>query len=167
MNVAFSENKIIIPYRIDTTPMRGAVRVMLNQFHWLDAYPDYRSQFAKLVDTVSGAIGEVSADPNILNENCFDITSNTNELSKIISAIKHTKQTFSSIIRIEKCKQISNIGIAVIGKVVFGRVNHYSKFLLYSSNGKYEYNKILNFNNISEMPMYLNAFMPHLTKELH
>ena len=76
LNVAFSENKIIIPYRIDTTPMRGAVRVMLNQFHWLDAYPDYRSQFAKLVDTVSGAIGEVSADPNILNENCFDITSN-------------------------------------------------------------------------------------------
>ena len=58
LNVAFSEEKIIIPYRIDTTPMKGAVRVMLNQRHWLDAYPDYKSQFASLVEAVNRSLGK-------------------------------------------------------------------------------------------------------------
>ena len=58
LNIAFSEEKTIIPYRIDTTPMKGAVRVMLNQRHWLDAYPDYRSQFATLVEAVNRSLGK-------------------------------------------------------------------------------------------------------------
>ncbi|MBE6310991.1 MAG: TIR domain-containing protein [Bacteroidales bacterium] len=58
LNVAFSEEKTIIPYRIDTTPMKGAVRVMLNQRHWLDAYPDYKSQFASLVEAVNRSLGK-------------------------------------------------------------------------------------------------------------
>lgn len=58
LNIAFSEEKTIIPYRIDTTPMKGAVRVMLNQRHWLDAYPDYKSQFASLVEAVNRSLGK-------------------------------------------------------------------------------------------------------------
>ena len=38
--------------------MKGAVRVMLNQRHWLDAYPDYRAQFATLVEAVNRSLGK-------------------------------------------------------------------------------------------------------------
>ena len=58
LNIAFSEEKIIIPYRIDTTPIEGAMNVMLNQFHWLDAYPDYQSQFTSLVEAVNRSLGK-------------------------------------------------------------------------------------------------------------
>lgn len=58
LNIAFNEEKIIIPYRIDTTPIEGAMNVMLNQFHWLDAYPDYQSQFTSLVEAVNRSLGK-------------------------------------------------------------------------------------------------------------
>ena len=60
LNVAFSENKIIIPYRIDTTPLKGAMRVMLNARHWLDAYPDYETQFSSLVEAINRVLGKPS-----------------------------------------------------------------------------------------------------------
>ena len=45
LNLAFTEKKIIIPYRIDETPLKGAMRLILNQTHWVDAYPDAESKF--------------------------------------------------------------------------------------------------------------------------
>ena len=46
LNLAFSEKKIIIPYRIDDTPLKGAMRLILNQMHWIEAYPDAASKSA-------------------------------------------------------------------------------------------------------------------------
>ena len=57
LNVAFDEQKIIIPFRLDNTPLKGQSRVMLSQKHWIDAYPDYKTKFADLVSAVSSALG--------------------------------------------------------------------------------------------------------------
>lgn len=58
LNVAFEEQKIIIPFRLDKTPLKGQTRVMLNQRHWIDAYPDYQTKFNDLVKAVALATGK-------------------------------------------------------------------------------------------------------------
>ena len=64
LNVAFEEQKTIIPFRLDQTPLKGQTRVMLNQRHWIDAYPDYKTKFNDLVTAVAQAIGkEVILEP--------------------------------------------------------------------------------------------------------
>lgn len=57
LNVAFEEQKTIIPFRLDDTPLQGQSRVMLNQRHWIDAYPDYDTKFNDLVTAVAQALG--------------------------------------------------------------------------------------------------------------
>lgn len=85
LNIAFSEEKIIIPYRIDTTPIKGAVRVMLNQRHWLDAYPDYQSQFTSLVEAVNRSLGKTMVPTSTPTKKVEDEKPITIE-SKIIQA---------------------------------------------------------------------------------
>ena len=64
LNVAFEELKTIIPFRLDKTPLKGQTRVMLNQRHWIDAYPDYKTKFNDLVKAVALAIGkDIQLDP--------------------------------------------------------------------------------------------------------
>lgn len=58
-NVAFEEQKIIIPFRLDRTPLEGQNRVMLNQKHWIDAFPDYKIKFNDLLEAVTHALGKV------------------------------------------------------------------------------------------------------------
>lgn len=63
LNIAFEEQKTIIPFRLDKTPLKGQSRVMLNQIHWIDAFPNYESKFSDLIEAVSHAIGcELDAD---------------------------------------------------------------------------------------------------------
>ena len=57
LNVAFDLGKTIIPYRIDATPLKGAMRVILNQTHWIEAYPDYKTRFKELVAVVAQTLG--------------------------------------------------------------------------------------------------------------
>ena len=58
LNIAFEEQKVIIPFRLDKTPLKGQNRVILNQKHWIDAYPDYKTKFNDLVNAVSLAVGK-------------------------------------------------------------------------------------------------------------
>lgn len=57
LNVAFTERKIIIPYRIDETPLKGAMRLILNQTHWIEAYPDAATRFGELVEAAERVLG--------------------------------------------------------------------------------------------------------------
>lgn len=66
LNVAFEEQKTIIPFRLDQTPLKGQNRVMLNQRHWIDAYPDYKTKFSDLVLAVSQATGREKTDADIV-----------------------------------------------------------------------------------------------------
>lgn len=58
LNIAFEEQKVIIPFRLDKTPLKGQNRVILNQKHWIDAYPDYKTKFNDLVSAVAQSIGK-------------------------------------------------------------------------------------------------------------
>ena len=40
VNLAFTENKPIVPYRMDDAALTGAMRLILNQMHWLDCSVD-------------------------------------------------------------------------------------------------------------------------------
>lgn len=62
LNIAFEEQKTIIPFRIDSTPLKGQNRVILNQKHWIDAFPDYEDKFSDLVDAVLHALGRDSSE---------------------------------------------------------------------------------------------------------
>lgn len=57
INVAFTENKEIIPFRIDETPLQGQNRVMLAQKQCIDAFPDYKVKIQTLIDTVGSILG--------------------------------------------------------------------------------------------------------------
>lgn len=56
LNVAFTENKEIIPFRIDDTPLQGQNRIMLAQKQCIDAFPDYKVKLQTLVDTVGSIL---------------------------------------------------------------------------------------------------------------
>lgn len=58
LNIAFEEQKTIIPFRLDKTPLKGQNRVMLNKTHWIDAYPDYKTKFNDLVKAVALSVGK-------------------------------------------------------------------------------------------------------------
>lgn len=58
LNIAFEEQKTIIPFRLDNTPLKGQNRVMLNKTHWIDAYPDYKIKFNDLVAAVALSVGK-------------------------------------------------------------------------------------------------------------
>lgn len=57
LNLAFSEGKHIIPYRIDETPLKGSMRLILNQTHWIDSFPDAEEKFKDLVEVASNSLG--------------------------------------------------------------------------------------------------------------
>lgn len=58
INIAFEEQKTIIPFRLDKTPLKGQNRLILNKTHWIDAYPDYKIKFNDLVAAVGLAVGK-------------------------------------------------------------------------------------------------------------
>ena len=57
LNIAFSEQKHIIPFRIDDTPLRGANRLILNKTHWIDAFPLYEEKLAELSKSILRILG--------------------------------------------------------------------------------------------------------------
>lgn len=69
INIAFEEEKTIIPFRLDTTPLTGQNRVILNQRHWIDAYPDYQTKFIELINAVLQSIGRKDTEILIKQEN--------------------------------------------------------------------------------------------------
>ena len=59
INIAFSNRRPIVPYKIDTTPLENYAEfyLMLNNRHWIEAYPDFKTRFADLVTVISNLVG--------------------------------------------------------------------------------------------------------------
>ena len=57
INVAFTEDKPILPFRVDETEIKGGLRVMLNQMHWIDAFPRYADRLPDLLNSVCRFLG--------------------------------------------------------------------------------------------------------------
>lgn len=65
INVAFSNLKTIVPYKIDATLLNNYEEfyLMLNNRHWIESYPDYRERFKELVAAVTAVVGIKGAAP--------------------------------------------------------------------------------------------------------
>lgn len=51
LNIAFTEQRPIIPFKIDEAEVLGSSRLILSKIHWIDAYPEYESKLAYLVES--------------------------------------------------------------------------------------------------------------------
>lgn len=58
INVAFTEDKPILPFRVDDTEIKGTFRVMLNQMHWIDAFPRFTEKLPDLEKSICGILGQ-------------------------------------------------------------------------------------------------------------
>ena len=69
INIAFSNRKPIVPYKIDMVNLESydEFYLMLNNRHWIEAYPDFKTRFAEMVAVVSSLVGSVAdnADKDI------------------------------------------------------------------------------------------------------
>lgn len=69
INIAFSNRKPIVPYKIDVVNLESydEFYLMLNNRHWIEAYPDFKTRFAEMVAVVSSLVGSVAdnADKDI------------------------------------------------------------------------------------------------------
>ncbi|MCL2291362.1 MAG: toll/interleukin-1 receptor domain-containing protein [Bacteroidetes bacterium] len=52
LNIAFSENKYLIPYKIDATPLKGTMRLLLNDKHWIANNEDENKQMNLLLSAI-------------------------------------------------------------------------------------------------------------------
>lgn len=84
LNVAFEEQKTIIPFRLDQTPLKGQTRVMLNQRHWIDAYPDYKTKFNDLVIAVAKSIGKEVIKDSLIPTSQFSTTTGKVNKRKLV-----------------------------------------------------------------------------------
>ncbi len=62
LNIAFERQAHIIPFRVDDTPLEGANRLILNQTHWIDAYPQYESKLNDLVESIGMVLSDKRSD---------------------------------------------------------------------------------------------------------
>lgn len=53
---AFSNSKPILPFRVDETQVKGDLDLMLNQFHWIDAFPHYADRLPDLLSSICGLL---------------------------------------------------------------------------------------------------------------
>ncbi len=59
INIAFSHRKPIFPYKIEQVELENydEFYLMLNTRHWIESYPDFRTRFNDLVQTVGRIVG--------------------------------------------------------------------------------------------------------------
>lgn len=114
LNIAFEEQKVIIPYRIDPTPLSGQNRVILNQKHWIDAYPDYQDKFSDLLNAVSLALGRSVNSPT----------------PRPVSIIDHIKSILKS-----KKLPLTIISVIIVSILAYMLWNRFIAPFKYNNNG--------------------------------
>lgn len=73
LNIAFSENKYLVPYKIDATPLKGTMRLLLNDKHWIEKNNDENKQMNLLLSAIQKyfAMQEKGGTDNIENNSYY------------------------------------------------------------------------------------------------
>lgn len=58
LNLAFTDRRTIVPFKIDSSVLEGEMRLILNNKHWIEAYPNPELKFKDLIEAVSRSIGK-------------------------------------------------------------------------------------------------------------
>ena len=61
-NLAVSDEKIIIPFKIDDSPLDGGMRLYLNDRHWIEAVPKPEEAFGDLADAIIAFLSAKASD---------------------------------------------------------------------------------------------------------
>lgn len=120
LNVAFTEDKTIIPYRIDTSPLKVAMSIILNQYHWVDSYPDFKSRCKELIKAIgvidgpNASLTQNSDDGslNAVRESLRNILSIENNL--VESIYTEFKESYSK----KRSSEVLNSILSTIGEVI-------------------------------------------------
>ncbi|MBR5084277.1 MAG: TIR domain-containing protein [Prevotella sp.] len=64
IDIAFAEHKPILTFHIAESEVKGGFREMLNQMHWIDAYPHYADRLPNLLKSISGLLGRPAKNVN-------------------------------------------------------------------------------------------------------
>ena len=68
VDMAFSENKPILVFKIDESKLDGGLEFFLSNKHWLDAYPDPEVKFESLIKDTSKLLGKPISNPVVFNK---------------------------------------------------------------------------------------------------
>ena len=68
VNVAFSKGRSVVPFRVDKMPLQGSFELMLNQVHWIDAFPEYADKLPDLLKSVLNLLDRPVEIKSVENE---------------------------------------------------------------------------------------------------
>jgi len=72
LNIAFSENKYLIPYKTDATPLKGTMRLLLNDKHWIANNDNENKQIDLLLSAIQNYFAMLEkGETENLSENSF------------------------------------------------------------------------------------------------
>lgn len=103
-NVAFSSKKMIIPYKIDKSTLEDydEFYLMLNNRHWIESYPDFKSRFPELLSVVQNKLGREPKKSIIIDNKKDEVKIDEEQ----VTDIKQEEET--PIIEIEKGSEIES-----------------------------------------------------------
>lgn len=151
----------ILPYIIDGSELPRHIRFIFAGINWrnLKEHPIETvlvSDLASLLDKKE----EVHSKARIITPEHAELIRNLvlqiNPIDNIINGIIKIKEKYSAIIQIKTFRKITNVGTAIIGKVLYGNVNAGGKYLIGTHDHTGVITKEVLFHNISESPMYSN-----------
>jgi len=72
LNIAFSENRYLIPYKIDATPLKGTMRLLLNDKHWIAKNEDENKQMELLLSAIQNYLTKLEkGETDSVSENPY------------------------------------------------------------------------------------------------
>lgn len=131
---AFNEKptQSILPYIIDGSELPRHIRFVFAGINWrnIEEHPINTiliSDIAKLLGREATVISKEDGHKvKIITQKQADLIGNLtlqlNPLPKILKGIVYAKKRYSSIIQIKSYERVPNIGVAIVGKVLYGRI---------------------------------------------
>lgn len=144
INIAFSNRKVIIPYKIDKTNFEDfdEFYLMLNNRHWIEAYPDYKTRIKDLVTVVGQNVGvkptlKPTANTNANNDSNAELDALRQEIERLKTEINSNKLLLHKVAQ-EQIKLDSNTESPIIIESQTNQYNKPSKFSKEVSILKYD-----------------------------
>lgn len=143
---AFNEKpkQSILPYIIDGSELPRHMRFVFAGINWrnIDEHPIPTilvSDIIKLLGReINSHIDVERHKVKIITQKQADLignlTTQLNPISNIINRVLYAKRHYSSIIQIKSYKHIPNIGVAIVGKVLYGQITANSHYLIKRPN---------------------------------
>lgn len=119
LSIAFSEQKLIIPFKIDNTTPEGIVRMVLTKSQWIEALNESNEHYARLLERINAAL-----DTSVIREKW------ENRFSKMTSDLKKIPITVLSIILLLFSKYVNEAFLLLNYYTLKDTVLQYSEMTL-------------------------------------